>query len=112
MLTSQTAAITTTTLASVTADSTYRVTATLDCDSTSAAATVNITIGWTDPSNTAQSQALGTNVVCTTLGSASVGNLTVAFRAKSGTNITYATTIVNTPTYDLVVSNPETISIN
>jgi hypothetical protein len=110
--TSQVAAISTTTLASITADSTYRVTATLDCDTTSAAATVNVTIGWTDPSNTAQTATLGSAVVCTALGSASVGNLTVAFRAKSGTNITYATAIVNTPTYDVVISSPETISIN
>lgn len=108
--TSQTSAITTTTLSNTTQDGFYRVSAALDCDSSSAAATVNVTIGWTDPSNTAQSATLGSAVVCTTLGSASVGNLTVAFRAKSGTAITYATSIVNTPTYDVSIAL-ETLSI-
>ncbi len=109
--TSQVAAISTTNIAKPQADSTYRVTATLDCDSASAAATVNVTIGWTDPSNTAQTATLGSAVVCTTLGSASIGTLTTAFRVKANTNISYATSIVNTPTYDAVVAL-ETLTSN
>ena len=109
--TSQVAGISSTVVAQPTANSTYRVVATLSCDSSSAAATVNVTIGWTDPSNTAQTATLGSAVVCTTLGSASVGQLSTAFRAKSGTNITYSTAIVNTPTYDVTV-NLETLTAN
>jgi hypothetical protein len=111
VITSRTTAISATTLATTIVDSTYRITATLDCDSSSAAATVNATIRWTDPSNTAQSQSLGSAVVCTTLGSASVGNLITSFRAKANTNITYETSIVNTPTYDLSVAL-ETLTSN
>jgi len=108
--TSQTSAIATTTLTNLTSDGFYRATAALDCDSSSAAATVNITFGWTDPSGTAQTSTLGSAVVCTTLGAASIGNLTVSFRAKSGTAITYSTAIVNTPTYDVSVAL-ETLAI-
>ncbi len=109
--TAQVAAITTKTLVTPQADSTWRITATLNCTTSSAAATVNITIGWTDTSNTAQTATLGSAVTCTTLGAASMGNIITAFRAKSGTNITYATAIANTPTYDLVVA-PENLSAN
>jgi hypothetical protein len=109
--TGQTAAISTTTLLTPQADSAWRITATLNCDSSSAAATVNVTIGWTDTSNTAQTATLASAVVCTTLGSASIGDLSKNFRAKSGTNITYATSIVNTPTYDVAVV-PENLSAN
>ncbi len=99
---SQVAAITTTNLiASVAANAMYRVDATLNCDTTSAAATVNITVSWTDPGSQAQSATLGSAVACTALGASSMGSLTWNFAAKSGTAITYATAIVNTPTYDI-----------
>jgi len=74
---------------------------TLNCDTTSAAATVNVTLGWTDPGSQAQTQSLGSAIVCTALGSNSMGGFTFPFRAKASTTITYSTAIVNTPTYDI-----------
>lgn len=101
--TSKTTAQTTATLFTPDADAQYRIGGSINCDSTSAAATVNITIGWTDPSNQAQTSTLASAAACTALGASSFGQLLFPFRAKSGTNITYATSIVNTPTYDVSV---------
>lgn len=99
---SQVAAIGTTTIFTVGgSDAEFEAKFALNCDGTSAAATVNISLGWTDPSNTSQTQTLGSAIVCTALGASSYGNLSVAFNAKSATTITYATSIVNTPTYDI-----------
>ena len=100
--TASTSAITTTNMYTVgTADGFFSVDAALVCTTSSASATVNVTISWTDPSNTAQTTTLGSAVNCTTLGANSRGDLHRAFRAKASTNITYATSIANTPTYDL-----------
>lgn len=100
---SKTTAQTAATLFTPDADAGYRVGLSVNCDNTSAAATVNGTIGWTDPSNQAQTQSFASAAACTALGSTSFGQLFFPFRAKSGTNITYATSIVNTPTYDVSV---------
>jgi hypothetical protein len=81
----------------------YRASASIECTSTSAAATVLVSIIYTDTSNTVQTIASST-AVCTTLGSASNNSLNLSFRAKNATNIQYSTTIVNTPTYDVSVS--------
>lgn len=108
--TSQTAAISTTTLlTSVANDALYRVSGDVDCHSSSAAATVSVTIGWTDTSNTAQTQTTST-AVCTTLGSSSFQSFTFNIQSKASTTITYATTIVNTPTYDLRVTGEQLTS--
>ena len=101
--TSQAAAITTTTITTPQAAMMMRVTATLDCTTTSASATVTGTIGWTDPSNTAQTATIPT-ATCTTLGSSSISQLITAFRIKSATAVTYSTAIANTPTYDLSIA--------
>lgn len=98
----QVAAITTTNLiASVPANAMYDANFTVNCTTTSAAATVNITVSWTDTGSQAQSSTLGSAVACTALGASSMGNLHYGFAAKAGTAITYATAIVNTPTYDI-----------
>ncbi len=103
--TGKTTAITTTNLiASVTTNAMFHVDASLLCTTTSAAATVNITIGWTDDSNTAQTSTLGSAVACTALGASSFGTLNFNLSAKAGTAITYATSIVNTPTYNVRVT--------
>lgn len=99
----QVAAIGASTILTPSGNATYRATATLTCTTSSAAATVNVTLSWTDTSNTAQTKALGSAVDCTALGASSIGNMVFAFRAKSGVAIQYATTIVNTPTYDVTV---------
>lgn len=101
---SQTAAISPVTLATPSGNAMYRVAAALNCDSSSAAATVNITVSWTDPSSTVQTSSLGSAIDCTTLGAASRGSLSVNFRAKSGAAITYSTAIASTPTYDVSVT--------
>jgi hypothetical protein len=82
----------------------FSITASVNCTTTSAAATVTLAVGWTDTSNTAQTATLSPAINCTTLGTSSIGLLSTTFRAKSGTNITYQTTISNTPTYDLSVA--------
>jgi len=100
--TSQVAAIGSTTLLTTGgANAAYMAVVTLNCDTTSAAATVNVTLGWTDPGSQAQTQSLGSAIVCTALGSNSMGGFSFPFRAKASTNITYSTNIVNTPTYDI-----------
>lgn len=102
--TAQVAAITATNIiASVPANSLYQAIAALDCTTVSAAAVVTVTIAWTDTGSHAQSITSG-NATCTALGSGSFVSLDQPFSAKSGTAITYATTITNTPTYDLRVS--------
>ena len=101
--TSQVAAITATTLFTPDSNAQFSVSVSVNCDNSSAAATVNPTISWTDPSNQAQTQSLTSAATCTALGSGSFGQLAFPFRAKSGTNIQYSTAIANTPTYDISV---------
>lgn len=91
---------TTTIITSVAADTLYVVEGEIACHTSSASATVNITIGWTDISNTAQTSSTA-NINCTTLGASSRIAVFAAFSAKASTNITYATAIANTPTYDV-----------
>lgn len=98
---SQVAAIgTTTLLATGAATADYLVVGTVYCDTTSAVATVSITIGYTDSGSQAQTIS-PTAAACTTLGSSSFALINSPIVAKNGTNITYATSIANTPTYDL-----------
>ena len=107
----QTSAISATNVVDSAAAVQYSVHASLRCTTTSAAATVNITIRWTDAAGggTAQSITLGSAVTCTTIGSASIGALQTLIAPKVATAITYETAIVNTPTYDVRVAIiPET----
>ena len=80
----------------------FQANASLNCDSSSAAATVLITILYTDVSNTAETVA-SANATCTTLGTNSTSTLSTTFMAKAATVIQYSTTIANTPTYDVRV---------
>lgn len=98
---SQVAAITTTTLLTTGAANTdYLVVATLYCDTTSAAATATLTISYTDPGSQAQTIAPSA-AACTALGATSFALVNSPIVAKTGTNITYAVAIANTPTYDI-----------
>jgi hypothetical protein len=102
-LSAQTAGIGTTTLLTTgSATAFYRVTFAANCDATAAAATVSVTVGWTDPSSTAQTNT-STAATCTSLGSGSMTNGLVQFRAKNATAITYSTAIANSPNYDVSV---------
>lgn len=81
----------------------FSANAAVGCTTTSASATVLVTILYTDVSNTPQTPASST-ATCTTLGSASVASVNPTFMAKAGTVIQYSTTIANTPTYDVRVA--------
>ena len=100
----RTSAQTAKTLYTVRASNTlFRADASVACDSSSSAATVLVTILYTDVSGTAQSLATGT-ANCTTLGSGSVANEVISFMAEEGTVIQYSTTVANRPTYDVRVA--------
>jgi hypothetical protein len=79
----------------------YAISAALGCTASSAAATVTLTVNWTDTSSTAQTTTTAA-ATCTTLGAASyVSFPPLTINVKGATVISYSTTIVNTPTYDL-----------
>ena len=88
----------------------FRVHLSVECTTTSAAATVTPSVIYTDTSGTVQT-VTGTNATCTALGAASNTSQDVTFRAKNATNIQYQTTIANTPTYDVSVA-VEQLSLN
>ena len=79
----------------------YRFSGTINCTTTSSAATATLNLKWTDSSNTVQTQSV--TATCTTLGSSSVGQITYTLRARNATNVTFGVTIANTPTYDVDV---------
>lgn len=100
--TSQVAAISDTTMVTVGASAQlYRFTGTINCDTTSAAATATLNLKHTDTGSTAQTVSI--TDTCTTLVATGVPNMVVGLRAKAATNITYGVTIANTPTYDVDV---------
>lgn len=99
---SQVAAIGATTMLTVPANGAYRFTAPVYCDGSSAAATVTVTLSWTDPSNTSQTLT-STAAACTTLGGSSFVDFSKNIQTKSGTTVGFNTSIVNTPTYDIRV---------
>jgi hypothetical protein len=81
----------------------FRVHLSVECTTSSAAATVTPAVLYTDTSGTAQT-VTGTAATCTTLGAASNTSQDVTFRAQNATAIQYQTTIANTPTYDISVT--------
>lgn len=99
----QTSATTAQTLVTTTATSTYQVNAVVTCDTTVAAATVTLTIAYTDPSSTAQT-VVPSAAACTTLGAASSASVTQTIRAKTGTTITAAAAISGSPNYDIAAT--------
>ncbi len=78
----------------------YRVMAALSCDTSTSTATVSLTVNWTDPSGTAQSQT-SSNAACTTLGSASYQSMEFNLNAEASSAVKFYTTVANSPTYSL-----------
>ena len=76
----------------------YRINASVNCTSATAAATAVLVIKYTDPGSTVQTITLAT-AACTTLGSASVASLDQGMSILTGTNIQYSVTAVNSPSY-------------
>lgn len=100
----QVANISATTLLTVGANnSLFFLQGSVQCDSTSAAATVTVTFSFTDVSNTVQT-GTSSAAACTALGASSFNSIQFTALAKAGTVIQYSTTIANTPTYDVAVS--------
>jgi len=79
----------------------FRFTGTINCTTTSAAATATLNLKYTDTGSAAQTVSV--TDTCTTLVTSGIPNLVLAIRAKAATAITFGVTIVNTPTYDVSV---------
>jgi len=100
--TPQVAAVSHTTMVAVgTTAELFRFSGTVNCTTTSAAATATLNLKYTDTASTAQTVSV--TDTCTSLATTGVPNIVAALRAKGGTNITYGVTIANTPTYDVDV---------
>lgn len=98
----QVAAITDTTMVlSGSNTNVYRLTGTINCTTTSAAAVAQLNIKYTDTANTAQTVSISDT--CTALVTTGIPQEVIGIRAKSGTAITYGVAITNTPTYDVSV---------
>jgi hypothetical protein len=95
----RTTAIATTTLYTAPTNGAYTLTAIVNCDTSVSTATATLTYGWTDPSGTAHSVATSA-ATCTTLGSASFVTLDQPIDVESGTAVTFAVAIGNSPNYD------------
>jgi len=100
--TGQVAAITNTTMVTVGGTTAlYRFTGTINCTTTSAAATATLNLKYTDSASAVQTVSV--TDTCTALVTSGIPNLVVGLRAKNATAITYGVTIANTPTYDVDV---------
>jgi hypothetical protein len=97
----QTSAIADTVMATTSTSQLFRFIGTVNCTTTSAAATATLNLKYTDTGSTAQTVSV--TDTCTALVTTGVPNLNVGLRVKAGTNITYGVTIANTPTYDVDV---------
>lgn len=81
----------------------YTVDASINCTIVVATGVETLTFTYTDTSSTIQTYT--TSAACSTLGSASIGSIRQAFRAKSATTISYTLTHSGTqPTFDVSVS--------
>jgi hypothetical protein len=76
----------------------YRINASVNCTSATAAATAILTLKYTDPSSTVQTLTVPT-ATCTTLGTNSVAFMLQSIAALNATNIQYNVTVVNAPSY-------------
>jgi hypothetical protein len=74
----------------------YVIRASVICTTATSTATVALTINYTDASNTAQSIAPAA-AACTTLGPNSHVDILTPIEVKNATNITYSTTVANSP---------------
>lgn len=86
------------------ANAMYLVNIALDCTTTVASATINVTITYFDVSGTTQTVSPASAAVCTTLGSASAVRLTAAIETESTGSIQYNVTAANSPQYQLRIS--------
>jgi hypothetical protein len=85
---------TTTIVTTGASDAFYTVDADINCTGTTSTGVGTLTITFTDTSNTVQTATA--NAACTTLGSASLGSIRQAFRAKASTNIQYGISFTGT----------------
>lgn len=92
-----------TTVATASATTLHRINAAVTCTATGAAATVILTVKYTDPSNTVQTLTLST-ATCTALGSLSIASLDQGATISSGTNVQYSVATVNSPSYQARVA--------
>lgn len=92
-----------TTFYTTTVTTLYRLSASVSCTASTAAATAILIIKYTDPSNTVQTLTLAT-ATCTTLGAASIANTLQPLNILTGTAVQYSVTIVNAPSYQARVS--------
>jgi len=99
--TAQVAAITDTTMVTPPTASMWRFSGTINCTTTSAAATATLNLKYTDTASTAQTVSV--TDTCTALVTTGIPQLVQALRAKASTAITWGVTIANTPTYDVSV---------
>jgi hypothetical protein len=76
----------------------YRISASVNCTSATAAATAILTLKYTDPSSTVQTLTVPT-ATCTTLGASSLAFMLQSIVALNATNVQYSVAIVNAPSY-------------
>jgi hypothetical protein len=76
----------------------YRISASVNCTSATAAATAILTLKYTDPSSTIQTLTVPT-ATCTTLGSASLAFLLQSISVLNASNVQYSVAVVNSPNY-------------
>jgi hypothetical protein len=96
----RTGATTATTLATTGNPSLWQVSANVTCDTAVSAATVTLSITYTDPSGTTQT-ITPTAAACTTLGAASVASVTQSINVAATSNIQVAAAIAGSPVYDI-----------
>lgn len=92
-----------TTFLTTTTTSLYRIDASVNCTSATAAATAILTLKYTDPSSTVQTITVPT-ATCTTLGTASLAFLLQSVAIQTGTNVQYSVVAVNAPSYQTRVA--------
>lgn len=105
----KTTALVTTTVVNTPAatSATYRVVASVFCDTAVATATATLTVSYTDSSSTVINTT-GTGALCTTLGTASQQIINLpGLRIKNATNITWAIAIANAPNFDASITVEE-----
>jgi hypothetical protein len=96
----RTTALTTTTLFTAPANGAYTFSAVVNCDTSVSTATATLTYVWTDPSATTHT-ITASAATCTTLGASSISEITRQIDVQSGTAVTIAVAVANSPNYDL-----------
>jgi len=81
----------------------YRINASVNCTSATAAATAILTLKYTDPSSTVQTLTVPT-ATCTTLGSSSLAFMLQSIVALNATNIQYSVAVVNSPNFQVRIA--------